>query len=89
VTGTPARGDATSDESLFEALRAWRLEQAKQQGLPPYCIFWDSHFRAIVARQPCSLEELRHVKGVSPIKLEKYGRAVIDIVNRHVGKKGK
>lgn len=72
------------DEALFQALRAWRLEQAHGQGVPPYVIFHDSHLRAIAAHQPVTLEALSELKGVGPSKLEKYGAAVIELVRKHL-----
>ena len=72
------------DEALFQALRTWRLEQARAQGVPPYVIFHDSHLRAIAAHRPVTLEALSEVKGVGPIKLEKYGAAVIGLVQKHL-----
>jgi len=72
------------DEALFQALRTWRLEQARAQEAPPYVVFHDSHLRAIAAHRPITLEALSELKGVGPSKLEKYGAAVIELVRRHL-----
>jgi len=72
------------DEVLFQTLRAWRLERAHAQEVPPYCIFHDSHLRAIAAHRPVTLEALSGLKGVGPRKLERYGAAVIELVHRHL-----
>ena len=72
------------DEALFQALRTWRLEQARAQEVPPYVVFHDSHLRAIAAHQPVTLEALSELKGVGPSKLEKYGAAVIELVRKHL-----
>jgi len=77
-------GGLDADESLFQALRAWRLEQARAQEVPPYVVFHDSHLRAIAAHRPVTLEALSEVKGIGPRKLEKYGPAVIELVRRHL-----
>ncbi len=81
----PKRDEAALDvdEALFQALRAWRLEQARTQQVPPYVIFHDSHLRAIAAHRPVTREALLEVKGVGPSKLEKYGTAVIELVRKH------
>ena len=65
-------------------MRTWRLEQAREQEVPPYVIFHDSHLRAIAAHQPVTLEALSELKGVGPSKLEKYGAAVIELVRKHL-----
>ncbi|MBL7064566.1 MAG: HRDC domain-containing protein [Anaerolineae bacterium] len=73
------------DEALFQTLRAWRLEQAHAQEVPPYVVFHDSHLRAIAAHRPVTLEALSELKGVGPHKLEQYGAAVIELVRKHLG----
>jgi ATP-dependent DNA helicase RecQ len=75
------------DEALFQTLRAWRLEQAREQKVPPYVIFHDSHLQAIAAHRPVTLEGLAELKGVGPHKLEKYGAAVIELVQECVQEK--
>jgi ATP-dependent DNA helicase RecQ len=74
------------DEALFQTLRTWRLEQARAQEVPPYVVFHDSHLRAIAAHCPITLEALSNLKGVGPIKLEKYGAMVIELVCKHLGR---
>ena len=83
---SPKKDETRSDvdEALFQALRTWRLEQAREQEVPPYVIFHDSHLRAIAAHRPVTLEALSELKGVGPSKLEKYGAAVIELVRKHL-----
>jgi ATP-dependent DNA helicase RecQ len=75
---TPA-GDNTH-AALFQALRAWRLQVAREHGVPAYTVFHDSTLEEIARRRPGSREELREVGGVGAIKLERYGAAVLDVV---------
>ncbi len=65
---------------LFEALRLWRLAEAKGQGIPPYVIFHDSVLREIAATRPGSLEALGQIKGVGASKLERYGSRVLGVL---------
>jgi ATP-dependent DNA helicase RecQ len=65
---------------LWQALRAWRLEEARRQELPPYVIFHDSTLTEIARRRPGSLTALASISGVGSSKLERYGSAIIDIV---------
>jgi len=74
------------DEPLFQTLRAWRLEQAREQEVPPFVIFHDSHLRAIASRKPTTPEALLKVKGVGPRRLKRYGSEVIDLVREHLQK---
>ena len=78
----PATGPA--DGALYEALRLWRLAEAKGQGIPPYVIFHDSVLRDIAALRPATLDELAQVKGVGASKLERYGTRVLGVLSAHV-----
>jgi ATP-dependent DNA helicase RecQ len=66
--------------ALWEALRAWRLEEARRQELPPYVIFHDSTLLEVARRRPISLTSLANIPGVGASKLERYGTAIIAIV---------
>jgi ATP-dependent DNA helicase RecQ len=68
-------GDAPP--GAFEALRAWRMMEAKAQSVPPYVIFHDTVLRDIAAVQPQSLDALGQIKGVGASKLDRYGEAVL------------
>ncbi len=73
------------DQSLFEALRAHRLQFAKQQGVPPYVIFHDSTLVEMAARRPHSEAELRGITGVGETKLDRFGRSFIELIAAHAG----
>ncbi|MEB3333068.1 MAG: DNA helicase RecQ [Synechococcaceae cyanobacterium] len=68
--------------ALMEALRAWRLEQARSQAVPPYVVFHDRTLLEIAERRPRDLAELAAVGGVGAAKLERYGEAVLAVVKR-------
>src|SRR5438270_336341 len=63
-----------------ERLRAWRLERARADGVPPYVVFHDTVLHAIADAQPASLGELSQIAGVGPAKLERYGDAVLALL---------
>jgi DNA helicase II / ATP-dependent DNA helicase PcrA len=63
-----------------ERLRAWRLERAREDGVPPYVVFHDKVLHAIADAQPASLGELAQIDGVGPAKLERYGAAVLSLL---------
>jgi ATP-dependent DNA helicase RecQ len=68
---------AEDGQRRFEALRTWRLEQAREQGVPPYVVFHDRTLIEIASRRPTSLEELGGVSGVGQTKLDRYGEALL------------
>ncbi|MFG3184577.1 MULTISPECIES: DNA helicase RecQ [Streptomyces] len=64
----------------FEALRAWRAEQAKEQGVPAYVIFHDATLREIVTVWPTSVAELGGISGVGEKKRATYGEGVVEVL---------
>jgi ATP-dependent DNA helicase RecQ len=76
----PATPLVDADPELLEALRAWRKQQAQEQGVPAYVIFHDRTLADIAARRPASLDELAAVPGVGQSKLDRYGAAVLAVV---------
>jgi len=65
---------------LFERLRAWRAETAKEASVPAYVVFPDVTLVAIAQRRPSSLAELSAISGVGAKKLESYGHSVLTLV---------
>jgi len=70
------------DAALFEALRRWRLELSREQGVPPYVILHDATLMALSAERPSTLEELAKIPGVGRSKLDRYGPAILELVGR-------
>jgi ATP-dependent DNA helicase RecQ len=64
-------------EPVFQKLRAWRMETAREEGKAPFIIFHDSTLRQIAAVNPSTLDELATISGVGQGKLNRYGQAVL------------
>ena len=71
--GTAATLGADEAPGLFEALRAWRLERARADAVPPYVIFHDRTLTAVAERRPRDLADLATIPGIGPAKLDRYG----------------
>jgi DNA helicase-2/ATP-dependent DNA helicase PcrA len=69
------------DETTFESLRAWRLEQAREADVPAFVVFTDATLTAIAEAKPASLADLAKVAGVGKAKLERYGEAVLELLH--------
>lgn len=72
-----------SDATLFEALRIHRRSLADHAGVPPYVIFSDKVLLEIVHRRPTCLTELAEVPGIGAMKLNKYGKEFLDVINEN------
>ena len=68
-------------DPMFDALREARRRLAAEAGVPPYVIFHDSTLREIAARKPGSLGELGEVQGVGAVKLERYGKTMLEALS--------
>jgi ATP-dependent DNA helicase RecQ len=80
--GVPVDLDG-ADAELFEALRALRMDLAKEQGLPPYIIFHDATLVEMARLRPQSPAELAEIPGVGRSKLDRYGDYFLDLIARH------
>jgi ATP-dependent DNA helicase RecQ len=82
----PAAGDLEpADAELFEALRAWRAGEARDQGVPAYIVFGDATLRAVAVARPSSRGRLDGIPGIGAKKLEAYGDALLRVVAEHAG----
>jgi len=72
-----------ANAALFEALRAWRRDQAHEQHVPPYVIFADRTLYDIARLRPRNASELLLANGVGDSKAQRYGGAVLKIVREN------
>ena len=68
------------DMPLFNALRSWRAERCKAEGIPPYVICTNKELAAIAARRPQTLSALIDIEGFGKAKAEKYGAAMLELL---------
>ncbi|MDO4258384.1 MAG: ATP-dependent DNA helicase UvrD2 [Actinomycetaceae bacterium] len=79
--GTDARDELTPESAeLFERLRAWRLLESRHLEVPAYTVLTDRTLTDIAIARPKTLTQLRVIKGVGDIKLQRYGAAVLAII---------
>lgn len=68
-----AAGGSDDAEKYERALRAWRLETARQAAVPAYVVLNDSELVGIASGRPRTLAELARCRGVGPVRLERWG----------------
>ena len=66
--------------ALFEELRAWRSQIAKERSRPAYTVFADATLRDIAVVKPTSLPQLSLIHGVGANKLQEYGGQVLALL---------
>ncbi|MDA1239974.1 MAG: RecQ family ATP-dependent DNA helicase [Chloroflexi bacterium] len=70
------------DPALFDALSAWRREQARKENVPAYVIASDRTLREIAAQKPPTKRALLGVWGLGEARVERLGDAIMEIVGR-------
>ena len=70
------------DEELLLQLKAWRLDIAKEQKVPPYIVFSDNTLIAIAELLPDDDAALIAIPGIGARKLEQYGPDVLELVRQ-------
>jgi DNA topoisomerase III len=77
---------AGASNALFEALRAWRLAEAKRFGIPAFRVMNDRTLLGVAAAIPVDEDALLKVAGVGPGLSRRYGAALLSIVARFTGR---
>ena len=78
----PGAFEPRPSPALVEALRAWRLAEAKRRRIPAFRILTDRVLGAIAAMRPVDNEALMSIQGVGPKLVERYGAQLLSLVGR-------
>jgi len=68
------------DAPLLSALKAKRRALAEEQSVPAYVIFPDRTLIEMVENRPKTLDDMARINGVGAKKLERYGRAFLEVM---------
>jgi ATP-dependent DNA helicase RecQ len=79
-SAVPTRA-SPADPQLFERLRQLRTELAEEEGVSAFLIFHDKTLKAIAGHKPVTPAALMEIPGIGPLKAERYGRRVLEVVN--------
>jgi ATP-dependent DNA helicase RecQ len=71
---------SSASESLLAALRGWRAEIAAEAGVPLHYIFNNETLAELAQRRPRTAEDLLKIKGIGPVKVERFGLTLLEIV---------
>jgi ATP-dependent DNA helicase RecQ len=71
------------DMELFEQLRERRGEIAKREKVPAFVVFGDQTLCFIAKNRPLDMEEFGNISGVGSVKLKKYGREFVQVVQQY------
>ena len=74
------RNLSAEDAGLYEAIKDWRRHAAEEENVPPYVIFGDRTIEDLIFKKPRTVRELLNVFGIGEIKAEKFGSALLRLV---------
>lgn len=72
----------TDNTALYNALKAYRLETSRKEGIKPYYIFNNAQMEAIIQLCPVTPQDLQQIDGFAERKCQKYGKDIIHILNQ-------
>ena len=75
------------ENELLTRLKDLRREISTREKIPPYVVFHDVTLNEICTFFPTSKLSLKKIKGIGDAKFEKYGEAILEIVNDYVKEK--
>ena len=65
---------------LYRALKQYRYETSKAEGVKAYYIFNNAQLESLISGMPRSLDDLRKISGFGAVKCEKYGEAILGVL---------
>jgi len=67
----------------FLAMKKWRKETAERRGMLPETVLETSLLEKLAFAQPSSMEDLGKIKGITPEKLNAYGKGLLEFFRTH------
>ena len=83
---TPSKSNAVhsdlsaADNEVFQQLRSWRSDTAKEQGVPAYVILHDKTLRELAEVRPVSHGLLAGITGMGSAKIDHYGEELLALI---------
>jgi len=82
----PPASDLQYDQTLFQELRAVRMEISQKEGIPPYAVFTDRSHSEMAMYYPQNRDEMLAINGVGKLKWELYGLRYLEVIKEYCEK---
>ncbi len=69
-----------ADEALLARLRDLRRNISREEQVPAYVVFPDRTLAEMAVRRPTNAAALGKIRGIGPVKLERYGERFLDLL---------
>lgn len=78
-------GRTNYNNSLFEALRQVRTQEATRRRVPPYIVFGDKALHEMALHRPKTDEAFLNISGVGEKKLAQFGKIFMEVIRGYEG----
>ena len=68
------------EKIIYNKLKDWRADKAREAQLPAFIIFHNTHLMSIARHKPCTLDDLENVNGIEKRKVEKFGIEILEVL---------
>ena len=75
------------DIEMYGYLNNIRLVQAKDEGIPPYCVVPNSTLMQMCTVSPKHIDDLENIKGFGPARTHKYGELFVQAISSYGSEK--
>jgi superfamily II DNA helicase RecQ len=73
---------------LYQEIRAWRDELAREWGVPLYLVLAQKSILEILRFLPSNPAELENIKGLGKTRVKQYGTDLLEIINSYCKEHG-
>ena len=78
--------EAAPPAGIVDALKKWRLNEARRRQVPAFHVLSDRVLRAVASRTPTNPADLLDVPGIGPTLLAKYGAQILSVLRGATGR---
>jgi ATP-dependent DNA helicase RecQ len=82
-----SRAEMSYEKELYDNLKELRKNIADSSNVPAYIILGDSSLIEIAAYLPLTMEDMRKISGFGDVKIQRFGKAFLEMVQGYAGKR--
>lgn len=71
------------ESAIYKELKQYRTEKSKEEKIKPYFIYNNKQLLELIDKKPKTLDALMQISGFGEIKAQKYGKSIIEILNKY------
>ncbi|MGL6108377.1 HRDC domain-containing protein, partial [Romboutsia sp.] len=72
--------EVSNPDEIRNNLKEYRLNKSKEENMKAFMVFNNETMEEIISTMPKNTDELQNVRGFGPVKIEKYGQDILNII---------